>query len=238
MRGSGLVSAELKQFRQTLGPVHVVIDNQHAAARLRGLGRCDLGCRSRLRSRAQVSTSGRRTVKVLPSPRPGLSAVIVPPCSSSSRLTKARPMPSPPSERSRVRFTWVNISNTSPSISGGMPSPVSVTRIATSPPPVRPRVRSAPFGRVLGGIGEEVTHHLSKTGRVGGEPDRLLRQGEFQGVPEASMAGRLASTAVSATACSNTRSLRRISLSLVIRDRSSRSSMRRTMWESWRSIIF
>ena len=83
-----------------------------------------------------------------------------------------------------MRFTWVNISNTSSSISGGMPSPVSVTRTIDFPAFSYGReLDGAPFGRVLGGVGEEVTDHLGKTGRVGVEPDRFLRQGELQGVP-------------------------------------------------------
>ena len=76
--------------------------------------------------------------------------------------------------------------------------------------------------------------------RVGSAASQTGSSGRasFRACPDASMTGRLASTAVSATARSDTRSFRRVSLSLVMRDTSSRSSMSRTMWESWRSIIF
>ena len=51
------------------------------------------------------------------------------------------------------------------------------------------------------------------------------------------MTGRLASTAVSTTVRSETRSFRSVSLSLVMREASSKSSISRTMCESWRSIM-
>ena len=41
---------------------------------------------------------GSRTVNSLPRPGPSLSAVIVPPCSSTSFLTIVRPTPKPPPE--------------------------------------------------------------------------------------------------------------------------------------------
>ena len=43
-----------------------------------------------------TSQAGSRTVKVAPSPCPGLAAAMVPPCSSTSCLQIARPRPSPP----------------------------------------------------------------------------------------------------------------------------------------------
>lgn len=45
---------------------------------------------------------GSDTVNSLTRPRPGLSAPTVPPCSSTSPLTRASPNPSPPRLRSRL----------------------------------------------------------------------------------------------------------------------------------------
>ncbi len=60
------------------------------------------GLTARSARRAAMGGRGRRTVNVEPRPRPGLSAVTLPPCSSTSRRTIARPMPRPPCERSIV----------------------------------------------------------------------------------------------------------------------------------------
>ena len=107
--------------------------------------------------------------------------------------------------------TWVNISNTRRSIPGGMPSPVSahadhdLAALERGLSSIGP-----PSGSVLGGVREQVAHHLGEPGRVGGEPDRLARAGRPSGcAPDASMTGRLVSTADSATARSETRSFRR-----------------------------
>ena len=74
------------------------------ARRARALGGCGAGGR-----RVGARTSGRRTVNVAALPRPSLSALTVPPCSSTRRCTSDRPMPRPPCARSSVRLTCVNM---------------------------------------------------------------------------------------------------------------------------------
>ena len=86
-------------------------------------------------------------------------------------------MPNPPCERSRDRSACVNRSKTRGSISGAMPTPVSRTRSTASSPSCwtsQPDV-TALVG-VLGGVGEQVHHHLFQPGSVGVQPDRLRRQ--------------------------------------------------------------
>lgn len=57
-----------------------------------------------------VRSTGRRTMNSLPWPAPLLRTSTLPPCISTSCLTSERPIPSPPSERSRFRSIWVYIS--------------------------------------------------------------------------------------------------------------------------------
>src|SRR5215467_4437202 len=66
-------------------------------------------------------------INSLPMPGPSLRASTLPPCISTNRLTMDSPMPSPLCVFSSDRPTWVNISNTLGSMSGGMPMPVSLT---------------------------------------------------------------------------------------------------------------
>lgn len=70
--------------------------------------------------------NGRRTVKVVPRPST-LSAVMVPPCRSTSSLTKANPMPLPSWERERAFSMRWNRSNNRGTSAAGTPTPVSAT---------------------------------------------------------------------------------------------------------------
>ena len=79
-----------------------------------------------------AATTGRVTVNVLPWPSPSLAAVTVPPCISTSPLTSASPMPSPPVVRSTCRSTCENMSKMVGSDSAGMPMPVSRTDTTTA----------------------------------------------------------------------------------------------------------
>ena len=65
---------------------------------------------------------------MLPRPGPSLAAATVPPCISTSPLTSASPIPSPPVLRSMLRSTWENMSKMWGSDSAGMPIPVSLHR--------------------------------------------------------------------------------------------------------------
>jgi hypothetical protein len=60
--------------------------------------------------RAGTSTIGRRTRNSLPLPMPSLRASTLPPCSSTNPRTSARPIPSPPCDRSSAGATCENIS--------------------------------------------------------------------------------------------------------------------------------
>ena len=65
---------------------------------------------------------------VLPSPgTPALSAHIVPPIASASRLEIARPSPVPPYLRLVEASAWLNDWNMRPMAAAEMPMPVSVT---------------------------------------------------------------------------------------------------------------
>ena len=56
--------------------------------------------------------AGRWTMNSLPLPGPSLFATTLPPCSSTSRFTIARPSPRPPFARSLICGAWVKSSNT------------------------------------------------------------------------------------------------------------------------------
>ena len=97
---------------------------------------------------AATERAGSRTVNALPSPRPALDTVTVPPCSSTSRCTSDKPMPSPPRARSRLRDTCVNMSNTDARWSAGMPMPLSASVISMLSPQRRPDSCRRPPGGV------------------------------------------------------------------------------------------
>ena len=77
--------------------------------------------------------SGRRTVKVLPTPT-SLATEIVPPCRRTSSCTSARPMPLPSMLRPRAPSTRWKRSNRCGSSAAGMPVPVSRTATSTALP--------------------------------------------------------------------------------------------------------
>ena len=85
-------------------------------------------------------------------------------------------MPSPPVVFSSVRSTWVNISNTAPSMSGGMPIPSSATATTAVAVVARDRQPDVPAPvRVLGGVVQQVGDDLGQPGRVAVHEDRLGR---------------------------------------------------------------
>ena len=74
--------------------------------------------------------------------------------------------------------TWVNMSNTAGSISGGMPMPVVAHRAPRPRRPCRSAVSQIAAARlgVLAGVVEQVAEHLGQPRRVGVQADRLGRQ--------------------------------------------------------------
>ena len=79
--------------------------------------------------RLRRARSGSQTVKHEPSPT-ALSTATVPPCSSASSFTIARPSPVPSNFRARPLSIWLNGLNSCSSPSGEMPMPLSVTLIS------------------------------------------------------------------------------------------------------------
>ena len=73
---------------------------------------------------------------------------MVPPCISTSVLTRQRPIPSPPFDRSERCSAWTNIWKMCGSISGMIPMPVSRTRTTASPPSRPASRRISPPGSV------------------------------------------------------------------------------------------
>src|SRR5262249_43571139 len=102
------VAEKPQQQGQALPPVPVVLADQNVAA---GGGRARGGAGPAAAgpaAPAAPAAGGSRTVNSLPWPRPGLLAVIVPPCISTSRLTSVSPIPSPPWGRSGPASICVN----------------------------------------------------------------------------------------------------------------------------------
>ena len=113
--------------------------------------------------------------ELAPLPGPSLAAATLPPCISASFWTSVRPMPEPPSERASERSPWANRSKIRGSSSGGMPTPVSRTRMTTSSPSRRAVSAMRPAGvGVLRGVGQEVDEDLLEPGRVGLEPQAAV----------------------------------------------------------------
>ena len=128
--GLHVVAHEREELGQAVDHVDVVVDDENARRTT-----------ARLPTPVPVTTVDRwpalpRAVEPRirsPCRCPSLFAVTLPPCASTSFLTTVRPMPSPPSERASVRSPWAKSSNISGSLSGGMPTPVSLTVMTISP---------------------------------------------------------------------------------------------------------
>ena len=131
--------------REALARVGVVFGDEDARARVRPSA-------SHRPPRAPAAPpargSGMYTVNSLPRPRPSLRASTRPPCSSTRPFTSARPMPSPPSERSSAARSCANIVKTLASAPGASPMPLSRTLIEQCPAAVRIRISTRPPGSV------------------------------------------------------------------------------------------
>jgi hypothetical protein len=82
--------------------------------------------------------NGNPTVKVVPAPA-ALSAVMVPPCSPTSSLTRASPIPLPSVDRALAFSMRWNRSNRRGISDSGMPVPVSATVITAPVAPAETR---------------------------------------------------------------------------------------------------
>ena len=185
-----------------------------------------------------ATLAGKRTVNSLPWPRT-LSAVAVPPCSSTSRCTKHRPMPKPPCERSIDRSAWVNRSKMRGNSSGAMPMPLSLTRITTVSPstsifnPMRP-----PSSVYLAAFVSRLTNTCSRRAAS------ACNQTDCGGIDmvstcrccanSCSVVSMARSTMPRMVTCSR----RSWTLPVVMREISSRSPTRCCSCPTWRSMIF
>ena len=185
-----------------------------------------------------VSASGRRTVKVAPRPTPSLAATISPPCSSTRRRASARPMPSPLRAFSACGSTCVNMPNTRASISGARPTPLSATSTNALSPSARSRSASVPpcgvylaalLSRLLMTCASRVASAFTNSGASPDSNANLWRP--------ASITGWLSSIACCAISRRSTSPRRNSILPRLMRETSIRSSINRTRWASWRSII-
>ena len=102
---------------------------------------------------------------------------MVPSCISTSRFTKANPIPNPPCERSGDRWACVNRSKTWGRESGSDAEariPHTQHRFVALLLDGEPDVTA--FVGVLGGIGQQVRDDLLQPGGVGVQPNRVWRQ--------------------------------------------------------------
>src|SRR5262252_7238911 len=95
-----------------------------------------------------MESAGKVRVKTLPIPGPALTASIAPPWSSARRLTRVRPMPRPPWDRSAPRSPCTKRSKMRGSRSGWMPAPLSSTRRTARSPCWEASMLMAPPGGV------------------------------------------------------------------------------------------
>ena len=187
---------------------------------------------------AASAASGRRTVNTLPAFAPPLSAATLPPCISTRRRTSDRPMPSPPCERSTVRPIWLNISNTPASASPAIPTPVSLTTTTACSPSRRTDSRMLPragvyLAALLSRLATTWAMRVASASTSSGWSGISTSSACWP----ASISGRLVSTALARMVRRSARWRLSSSLPPLMRATSSRSSIRCTMWPTWRSII-
>src|SRR3954453_6946750 len=115
---------------------------------------------------------GSLTTNSLPCPAPALKASTLPPCISTSPLTRLRPMPKPPCEPASA---WAKRSNTWGRISDAKPLPLS--RMRTSHWLSRCSTVSQmlpPGSMYLAALVKEVEEDLLQAGRVAFEKQSAL----------------------------------------------------------------
>ena len=172
--------------------------------------------------------NGRNTVNVVPAPSV-LAASIVPPCSSTSSLARARPIPTPPSRRCSALETWKNRSNTRESALAGIPGPVS--RTTTWTPSARSSTRisiAPPTGVNLRALPTRLVRTIS---RRCASAKIFIGEGSAASVKvidRESAAGMLFSCTVAASARMSTSARLSRSPPASRRERSRRSSIRRS----------
>ena len=180
------------------------------------------------RSRGGRSSSwrGSCTKKRAPWPRPALSARIVPPCSSTSCFTMARPRPRPPCSRVLELSACRKRSNTCGRNAGSMPRPVSLTATSTNRGRDFSSTRTRP-SRSVNLMAFDSRFHITCCRRPASPRMRSTSGSSASAIsmPRASAAGRTVATAASITSASRTGSTSSRTLPETIALMSSRSSM-------------
>src|SRR5680860_81257 len=164
--------------------------------------------------------NGKRTMNSLPAPGPLLCASTVPPCISTRRLTRVRPMPRPLRERCSEPSTCANISKMRVSRAAGIPMPVSFTVSTTAsccrlaPTQIRP-ASSVYLTALLSRFDNTCVNRVGSAYRNTGCSGRLT----VRLCPASSSNGCTVSSALRTTAASSTRVFCRRILSRVMRDK-------------------
>ena len=195
--------ALLQQPADRLAGVVLVLDHQHPharehrrrrerAPRARRRRQTDAAATPRRcvrqrpvrRRRRRAPTGGRSTVNVAPLPSPGLAAVIVPPCNSTSVLQIDSPSPSPPLVRVIVASACRNSSNTCDRNPRRDPPPgvgdLDANRVVQPPQPHRHA--PAPVGE-LDGVVQQVPDDLLDPVGVGADLPGAVRRAPLRGGP-------------------------------------------------------
>ena len=185
------------------------------------------------------SQAGRRRMKRLPWPTPGLSAWMVPPCIATRLRTTFRPTPRPPSERASERGPWVNRSKMCGSTSGAMPVPLSATVATTwSASPVTCRVMVPPSPVYFEAFPSRLVNTWARRTRSPQVPSGSGGSSTSSCWPRSRTRGMTVSTAWSMTSARASASRVMVILPLLMRAASSRSSSRLAMWSTWRRMTF
>ena len=185
--------------------------------------------------RAGISDSGRRTINSLPRSLPSLRPSTLPPCICRRRATRLSPIPRPSCVPTPLRRSWANISNKRGSMAGKMPIPLSRTDTTASwsswravnqicPPCLV--YRAALLSRLVNTCSRRTASAWTIKGASGINTLNLC--------PFSLISDMLASTALRNTTARSIGTCRNSIFPLVMRDISSRSSTRRTIYSTCR----
>ena len=185
--------------------------------------------------------SGRRTTNSLPWPGPALRASTVPPCSSTSRFTSVRPMPRPPCERSsdcvdlreHVEHLLQHVRRDADA--GVAHRELDARRLAAA----RSAVMRPPGGVYLAALLSrlQITCDEARRDRTDSGSASAGRSSVSLWPPRLDQRRRRSPARRCTSDARSTRSWRSSMRPRLMRDTSSRSSIRRTICATWRSII-
>jgi len=116
------------------------------------------------------ASTGRLTVAIAPVRARRFAMRIVPPCISTMRRARVRPMPRPPLPRSGSRFDWKKSSNALAAVSASMPAPSSATVSTTSPPAPPPQDDAPALGVCFTALDTRFAQDLLDASAIGAHP--------------------------------------------------------------------